>query len=85
MNFRVVPLKDAEKCLKGHKSYLAPLRNEYANPKGFGNISDCLNEMSDDEEEFETELFEWLNESENVTRFVVLAMLGCDPDESHWG
>lgn len=86
---KCVPLKQAEKLLKGHSKYLRALRDEYAGRVGYGSINDCIREAWDDklpkkrsQEEFDEYVRMFTLESEcTETRFVFLAMLGYEPDE----
>lgn len=89
MNKRVVHLDEAKKLLSGHPRYINELEREYSHPNQFGNYNDIIQEMDDnskDETDFEDQLFQCLEEMDDMqTRFVMMAMLGINPDDSHWG
>ncbi len=86
---KCVPLKQAEKKLKGHSKYLRELRDEYAGKVGFGSLNDCIREAWDDKpakdrthEAFEDYVRNFCEECESTeSKFVFLAMLGYSPDE----
>lgn len=89
MNKRVVSLDKAEQCLLGHEKYIPHLRQEYTHPKAFGSLNEVIEEtdgMSADDSVFDRNICQFLNECESTQmRFVLLAMLGIEPDGTNWG
>jgi len=88
MNKRIVSLAQAKKCLSGHRKYLETLKWEYANPNADGSLTQVIDEMDRDhpnDADFDCQLCNFLEEIDcTETRFVTLAMLGTDADDTDW-